>query len=682
MSVVTENKLRVRASKRLEENSRVDSEDRRTIDGRTINKKEQEAAAAAEAARALRRRRALERSLEVEDERSVLRAKCRQLAAALRAARHVVVYTGAGISTAAAIPDYRGPHGVWTRLRRGEHVGRVELSRAVPTFTHMALAALHARGLLRFVVSQNCDGLHLRAGLPRRALAEVHGNMYVEVCSRCADTGRAGIGAEYLRLFDTTERTARFYHTTNRLCHTCGDELQDSIVHFGERGRARWPLNWAGALRHAERADLILCLGSSLKVLRRYPWLWCMERAAARRPKLYIVNLQWTPKDAVAELKINARCDTVMAAVARRLRVPVPHYSARRDPLLAPAHHTPLAPAEVHTAHRLMLRPYTPPPTLPPRSAFSSPTTTDDDEYDDEDERPLCELAVSSRQPDKDLLSFQVRLESGDATILLRATHAAATDTGRPPPASRLDSTPPTNNGVRRNGFTSHTNGYKLADNDHINMEQEDIKHDTKFPLKLETLDTRLRQLVVEECQKIKTESDSDSDADHDGDRDLLMHRCRCIARAIIRHAVLVCRANLYSGLHTIIPPPPPPPPPPPLPPPPSLLLPPPPTPSLPLPLPTASTVPVAPRRLRARPLMRGQPCEWCANVYGARRCLWYRAQDALSDRRSQRTVRGRRYLCACCGPGERPAPASPTSPDTDEGGWYGKGYRKGRRRR
>ncbi|MEQ2200179.1 hypothetical protein XENOCAPTIV_024397, partial [Xenoophorus captivus] len=56
---------------------------------------------------------------------------------------------------AASIPDYRGPNGVWTQLQRGRTV--------------------------KHVVSQNCDGLHLRSGLPREALSELHGNMFIEV---------------------------------------------------------------------------------------------------------------------------------------------------------------------------------------------------------------------------------------------------------------------------------------------------------------------------------------------------------------------------------------------------------------------------------------------------------------------------------------------------------------------
>ncbi|XP_013188215.2 uncharacterized protein LOC106133136 [Amyelois transitella] len=620
------------------------------------NRRPLEAAEAAAAA-ARRRARAAERAREVEDSPRVLRDKCRRLARALRNAKHLVVYTGAGISTAADIPDYRGPRGVWTRLQRGETVGRVEVSRAQPTFTHMALTALWARGALKFVVSQNCDGLHLRSGLPRRALAELHGDMFCELCAACRRV--------YLRAFDTTERTARHAHATRRLCHACGAELRDSIVHFGERGRAAWPLNWAGALRHAARADVVLCLGSSLKVLRRYPRLWRMQAAPRARPALYIVNLQWTPKDSVAALKINARCDAVMRQVARRLRLRVPRYRASRDPLLA--HAEPLAEAEAHTTRRPCLSPAPSSGRSESPDSLSSPSASDSDE-----ELPLRRLAERLRAPaappPPDLLrAFRVNMCSGEATILLRAEHAPA-----PPPAppsqrplsdlrrfrmpqheradrADLHAVPRQRTELRtmsRDQSVIHSvPGQRLDSriisrdkqespngrppdvaNGHHSLKTEvslDIKIKDEFKGERHTFEPwdigdRLRKLLEGEPKLEQAKAEESSDA---------------LAAAIIARAVLACRGSLYPGLHTILGPEP----------------------------------PAAP-----------PACAWCARRLGAARCLWYGAPRCPPpEARAWRRVRGRRFLCACCG-----ADGAPAERLADDAGWYGKGYRKGRRRR
>ncbi|XP_061844076.1 NAD-dependent protein deacetylase sirtuin-7 isoform X2 [Nerophis lumbriciformis] len=251
---------------------------------------------------------------EVFDDADELKRKVRQLAVAVQQAKHLVVYTGAGISTAASIPDYRGPNGVWTQLQKGRVFSSSDLSKAEPTLTHMCIKMLYQDML---------------------------------VCTHCSPV------REYVRLFDVTERTSLHRHGTGRRCSHCGKELRDTIVHFGERGTLETPLNWKAAAEAAKMADVILCLGSSLKVLKKYACLWCMNRPADKRPKLYIINLQWTPKDDLAVLKIHAKCDDVMNLLMKELHIHIPVYVRVDDPIFSLA--TPLHPDEQHSHTRALI---------------------------------------------------------------------------------------------------------------------------------------------------------------------------------------------------------------------------------------------------------------------------------------------------------------------------------------
>ncbi|KAK7111139.1 uncharacterized protein [Littorina saxatilis] len=268
-----------------------------------------------------------ERVLEIEDDPALLDEKCRQLARMIQSAKNAILYTGAGISTAASIPDYRGPNGVWTLLKKGQALRAQDLVDAEPTYTHMCIAKLFKEGKVKHLVSQNCDGLHVRSGFPRHSLSEVHGNMFIEICKSCKPQ------KEHLRLFDVTERTSKGRHKTGRTCSKCGGNLYDSIVHFGEKGGLKSPYKWRQAAKAASKSDLIICLGSSLKVLRCYPCLWRMDMRPEHRPNMVIVNLQWTPKDERASLKIHGRCDDVLRRVAHYLGLAVPQYRRETDPL-------------------------------------------------------------------------------------------------------------------------------------------------------------------------------------------------------------------------------------------------------------------------------------------------------------------------------------------------------------
>lgn len=94
----------------------------------------------------------------------------------IRDSKHIVIFTGAGISTSSGIPDFRGPDGVWTREARGLPPPKMKDFKTIkPTLTHMAIAKLVEDGIVKAVLSQNVDGLHLRSGVPSNQLAEFHG---------------------------------------------------------------------------------------------------------------------------------------------------------------------------------------------------------------------------------------------------------------------------------------------------------------------------------------------------------------------------------------------------------------------------------------------------------------------------------------------------------------------------
>src|SRR5262249_42644555 len=129
-----------------------------------------------------------------------------QLAQLIREARRILIVTGAGISTASGIPDFRGPNGVWKRRRPvyydeflSSESARVEYwdfkletwqlyARAEPNPVHGAVVDLERAGRLHALVTQNVDGLHRRAGTSVDRLVELHGTDLLVECQACHDT--------------------------------------------------------------------------------------------------------------------------------------------------------------------------------------------------------------------------------------------------------------------------------------------------------------------------------------------------------------------------------------------------------------------------------------------------------------------------------------------------------------
>ena len=265
---------------------------------------------------------------------SAVRAKATRLAILLRASHHTVVFTGAGVSTASGIPDFRGPQGLWTLEAAQATVGKAgkagkreepppdSFSGAVPSFTHLALVALHRAGLVQHVVTQNVDNLHVRSGLPRSALTELHGNIFVAHCTACRthryhqqDVG--GMGCKPL--------PAEF------ACGRCGGECVDDAVDWTTPLPRR---EFARAESELRKAALCVVLGSSLRVSpasglpSRVRW----RKAGGERGSLVVVNLQATHLDAKCALRVWGRVDDVMRQLCDDLALSVGAFSEYRMP--------------------------------------------------------------------------------------------------------------------------------------------------------------------------------------------------------------------------------------------------------------------------------------------------------------------------------------------------------------
>ncbi|MPC31547.1 NAD-dependent protein deacetylase Sirt6 [Portunus trituberculatus] len=250
--------------------------------------------------------------------------KVQILAGWMRNSKHTVVHTGAGISTAAGIPDFRGPNGVWTLEKEGLKPDvNISWDDARPTLTHMAIVSLEQRGYVQYVVTQNIDGLHLRSGLQRQKLAELHGDMFVDKCNLCQ--------RQFVR---SSAATTVGQKSEGKACpgkrgngRRCRGKLHDNILDW-EDGLPDADLDLA--ISHSCVADLSLCLGTTLQIV---PSGNIPVDTKKRGGKLVICNLQPTKQDRHADLIINTYVDTLMKRLLELLHIPLLPYSAEDDPL-------------------------------------------------------------------------------------------------------------------------------------------------------------------------------------------------------------------------------------------------------------------------------------------------------------------------------------------------------------
>ncbi len=228
---------------------------------------------------------------------------------ALAGASCAVALTGAGISTASGIPDFRGPQGVWRRvdpekfnisyfienpdeawdLIREVFIPKGEVK---PNKAHAALAELERAGVLCSVITQNIDGLHQAAG--SKNVIEIHGNILRSYCMSC--------GTKFKTLDLISGRGAP-------RCSSCGGLVRPDIVFFGE------PLGepFEAAAGISSRSDVFLAVGTSLAVSPANLLPVYAKRAGS---KLIIINQGSTELDHMADIRIEGRAEEALPRIA------------------------------------------------------------------------------------------------------------------------------------------------------------------------------------------------------------------------------------------------------------------------------------------------------------------------------------------------------------------------------
>jgi NAD-dependent deacetylase len=236
--------------------------------------------------------------------------------------RRIAALTGAGISTDSGIPDFRGPQGLWTRnpgaqqmstyqayvsdpaLRRRSWQARRQHPAwaAEPNAAHLALAGLATSAIDTWIITQNIDGLHQKAGTPAERVVELHGSMFSVVCVSCGDLSPMN---EALARVEAGEEDPD--------CPRCGGILKSATVMFGQRLD---PGVFLRAEQAARRCDLFLAIGSTLTV---EPAASLCGVAAGAGAALVIVNADATPYDGLAAEVIREPIGTAVPRIAGQL---------------------------------------------------------------------------------------------------------------------------------------------------------------------------------------------------------------------------------------------------------------------------------------------------------------------------------------------------------------------------
>lgn len=261
----------------------------------------------------------------------------------IKKSKNLLVITGAGVSTESGIRDYRSiKTGLYYRKTKPmctfQDFIKSELNRkkywlrnfisfpkyvsSYPNSTHATFAEWEDRGILNYMITQNIDRLHQRAGTQK--VLELHGTLFDVICISCAEVTARKIIQEKLRCLNS-DWIGEFKPTIHTeydgdvvlsdavisqfkipTCGSCGGILKTDTVFYGE-DIPHWIMSAASCI--VDQSDSLLVVGSSLHVYSCYQYI---VQAKDGGKKIAIVNIGPTRADHLCDLKVNSSCGDVI----------------------------------------------------------------------------------------------------------------------------------------------------------------------------------------------------------------------------------------------------------------------------------------------------------------------------------------------------------------------------------
>jgi NAD-dependent SIR2 family protein deacetylase len=201
----------------------------------------------------------------------------------LNYSKYITILTGAGISTSSGIPDFRGK-GTSSKIRP-------DLSKYFPSPVHNMISDLVNRGIIKHVITQNIDDLHLKSGVPEDKLIELHGNMMKEQCDIC-------------RTFIRHEKEI----IIKRRC-LCGGTFSCTIVNLNTNLD---PIEFKKAEEETMKTDLLIVFGTSAKVS---PANTLPQILSKKGDNIIVINNEPTQLDNMARIVYHDDIQTVLTDI-------------------------------------------------------------------------------------------------------------------------------------------------------------------------------------------------------------------------------------------------------------------------------------------------------------------------------------------------------------------------------